>query len=126
MRCPKCNAEMEDGREVCSRCGCEAAPEVKVLRPEERDGFQGLTLRQDGTEEDRSRYREDRSGDYEYRNEGPGHRVYVRQVSFGSGSSGWLTKLLMAAIVLFLLFVALPAALILMAVFSLFWWLFRR
>ena len=125
MRCPKCNEEMNDESSVCNRCSGEAA-EVKVLRPDERDDFKGLTIQQDSGSTAEPGNREGSPGNYEYRSEGPGHRVYVRQVSFGSQPFGFLTKLVIAAMILFFIFVALPVALLLMVIFSLVWWLFRR
>ena len=125
MRCPKCNEEMNDESSVCNRCSGEAA-EVKVLRPDERDDFKGLTIQQDSGSTAEPGNREGSPGNYEYRSEGPGHRVYVRQVSFGSQPFGFLTKLVIAAMILFFIFVALPVALVLMVIFSLVWWLFRR
>ena len=125
MRCPTCNEEMNDENSVCNRCSGEAA-EVKVLRPDERDDFRGLTIQQDSGSTAEPENREGSPGNYEYRSEGPGHRVYVRQVSFGSQPFGFLTKLVIAAMILFFIFVALPVALLLMVIFSLVWWLFRR
>jgi len=128
MRCPKCNEEMDQTTSKCNRCENEVS-EVKVLQPDERDEFQGMTLQQGEEPTVRSDYKNDSPGNYEYRSEGPSHRVYVRQVSFGSGGSrpfGFLTKLIVAALILFFVFVALPVALVLMAVFSLIWWLLRR
>ena len=124
MKCPKCGAEMETDDSICSRCAAETS-EVKVLRPDERDDFNGLTIQQGGESDNATGFREETPGNYEYRSEGPGHRVYVRQVSFGS-HMGFLTKLLILAIILFLVFVALPVALIVLAVSSLIWWLVKR
>ena len=39
---------------------------------------------------------------------------------------GLLTKLLIVAVVLFLIFVALPVALLVVAISSLIWWLVKR
>ena len=125
MRCPQCNEELSGTGVDCDRCGNKAV-EVKVLRPDERDDFQGLTLQQGEDVSGRNGYATGQSGDYEYRSEGPGHRVYVRQVSLGSKPFGFLTKLIVVALILFFVFIALPVALILMAVFSLVWWLMRR
>ena len=116
---------MNDENSVCNRCSGKAA-EVKVLRPDERDDFRGLTIQQDSGSTAEPENREGSPGNYEYRSEGPGHRVYVRQVSFGSQPFGFLTKLVIAAMILFFIFVALPVALLLMVIFSLVWWLFRR
>ena len=125
MRCPQCNEELSGTGVDCDRCGNKAV-EVKVLRPDERDDFQGLTLQQGEDVSGRNGYAAGQSGDYDYRSEGPGHRVYVRQVSLGSKPFGFLTKLIVVALILFFVFIALPVALILMAVFSLVWWLMRR
>ena len=116
---------MNDSSSFCNRCSGDA-PEVKVLRPDERDDFKGLTIQQDSGSTEESGNRQGDSVNYEYRSEGPGHRVYVRQVSFGSQPFGFLTKLVIAAMILFFIFVALPVALLLMVIFSLVWWLFRR
>jgi hypothetical protein len=115
---------METDSSICSRCAAETG-EVKVLRPDERDDFNGLTIQQGGESENATGFKEETPGNYEYRSEGPGHRVYVRQVSFGS-HMGFLTKLLIVAVILFLVFVALPIALIVLAVSSLIWWLVKR
>jgi hypothetical protein len=125
MRCPQCNEELTGSDINCDRCGNKVV-EVKVLRPDERDDFQGLTLQQGEDVSGRNGYATGQSGDYEYRSEGPGHRVYVRQVSLGSKPFGFLTKLIVLALILFFVFIALPVAVILMAVFSLVWWLMRR
>lgn len=125
MRCPNCGAEMENDGGVCNRCAAEAT-EVKVLSPDERDDFTGMTIQQGGGAGDKTGFREEPSGNYEYRSEGPGHRVYVRQVSFGTHPVGLLTKLLVVAGILFLIFVALPVALLVVAVSSLLWWLVKR
>ena len=125
MRCPKCNEEMDEGSSNCRRCSLDDA-EVKVLRPDERDDFKGLTIQQGSDSADESGYRDGETETREYHSEGPGHRVYVRQVSFGSKPFGFLTKLVIAALILFFIFIALPVALVLMAVFSIVWWLIRR
>lgn len=126
MRCPKCGMEWDGNGSECSRCAA-AEPEITILSPDERDDFHGLTIQQGNEREPASDYPQwPADGNQEYHSEGPGHRVYVRQVSFGSNSMGILTKLVLAAIVLFLLFVALPLALLIMLISSILWWLFRR
>ena len=126
MRCPKCGGESDEVGSVCKRCAVRE-PEIKVLSPDERDDFNGLTIQQGNEREPGPDYPQwPADSSREYHSEGPGHRVYVRQVSFGSQSTGILTKLVVAAVVLFLLFVALPLALIIMVVSSVLWWLFRR
>ncbi len=125
MRCPKCNEEMDGVENLCRRCAGETS-EVQVLRPDERDDFKGLTIQQGPDASNQTGYQETDADNFEYRSEGPGHRVYVRQVSFGSQPFGFLTKLALAAMILFFIFVALPVALVMMAVFSIIWWLVRR
>lgn len=125
MQCPKCGGEAE-ANGFCKKC-VGGEPEIKVLNPEERDNFNGLTIQQGNEREPGPDYPQWPSdSNHEYRSEGPGHRVYVRQVSFGSQSTSLLTKLLIAAVMIFLLFVALPIALIIVVASSLLWWLFRR
>ena len=100
---------------------------MKVLSPDERDDFHGLTIQQGNEREPGPDYPQwPADSEHEYHSEGPGPRVYVRQVSFGSNSVGIPAKLVLAAVVLFLLFVALPVALIIMVISSVLWWLFRR
>ena len=125
MRCSQCNEELTTPGVDCPRCGNKVV-EVKVLRPDDRDDFPGLTIQPGEDAADRGSDKSGRTGDYAYRSDGPGQRVYVRQVSFGSRPFGFLTKLIIAALILFFVFVALPVALVLMGVFSLIWWLFRR
>ena len=126
MRCSKCGGEL-DAEGFCQSCTA-GEPEIKVLSPDERDDFHGLTLQQgdDPYKQQEHFQSEGQAGNYEYRSEGPGHRVYVRQVSWGSQSTSLLTKLAIAAVILFLLFVALPIALVIVAVSSVLWWLLRR
>ena len=125
MQCSKCGSET-DAAGFCKSCAGDE-PEIKVLSPDERDDFHGLTIQQGNEREPSPDYPQwPPDGNQEYRSEGPGHRVYVRQVSFGSNATSLLTKLVIAAVIVFLLFVALPIALVIVAVSSLLWWLFRR
>lgn len=120
MRCAKCGEAIIGSEEKCKICeGLEQ--DIRVLSPDERDRFKGLTIQQ-GQETPSD---PDRDGSYEYRNEGPGHRVYVRQVSFGSSSMGWIAKLLLLLFFLFVLFIALPVALVSIAIVII-WLMIRR
>ena len=126
MRCQKCGGEFDGVGPECSKCA-GGEPEVKVLSPDERDDFHGVTIQQGNEKETGPDYPQwPADSSHEPYSEGPGPRVYVKQVFFGSRSSGLLTKLVFAAVVLFLLFVALPLALIVMVVSSVLWWLFKR
>lgn len=115
MRCNGCGHESDE--EVCPVCGQDNrdASRVTVLPRDEKDDFDGITI--DQGEGDRSDY-------YQQQYDRPGFgRVYIRQVNMGGG--GLLSKLLIAAVFLFILFVALPVAVLLMLIGTVIW-LFRR
>lgn len=48
MKCSFCGKELERGTQECPYCHCSIEAEVQVLRPEERDTFDGVTIEQDG------------------------------------------------------------------------------
>jgi hypothetical protein len=114
MLCANCAKEIGPGEKECPNCG-QPQGEVKVLTREERENFQGITLGDAPAEE----------GSYQYESRGPGHRIYVRQVSFGTGKSSFWTKLIIAAAVGVLIFVFLPLALLFMLAVTLIWTIFR-
>jgi hypothetical protein len=121
MRCQKCGGETAENELICGVCNT-AENEIRVLSPNERDHFKGMTIQQ-GEEASADSGRG--GADYEYSSEGPGHKVYVRQVSFGSSSMGLFAKLALVLFFLFFVFVALPLALIAMAI-AVIWWMIRR
>ena len=47
MKCSFCGKELERGTQECPYCHCSIEAEVQVLRPEERDTFDGVTIEQD-------------------------------------------------------------------------------
>lgn len=51
MKCSFCGKELERGTQECPYCHCRIEAEVQVLRPEERDTFDGVTIEQDGNSE---------------------------------------------------------------------------
>jgi hypothetical protein len=118
MRCPHCGAEPDS---LTGKCDCreaEAEAEVKILTPEEREGFHGVTI------DDRPAER----NNHEYSNSS-GQRIYVRQVTFGSGGGGLWTKLVMLAVFAAFIFVFLPVLLFFVAAAGLglvLWLFFRR
>lgn len=107
MHCSKCNQELDETGK-CSYCEAQEAETVRVLTPEERAGYQGVTI---DTANDNDQAGEQRT---HYNNNSYQH-IYVKNISTISSSS-WLSKILIilvvAAIASFLLFVALPVALI--------------
>lgn len=117
MRCLECGTEYQPGQEQCSVCKA-SLNQVKVMTPEEREQFGGMTIEQQDSE------RKDRFQGYSQNK----NRVYFRQVSFGSGSSmGFLTKLIIGAgIAALVMFVALPLMLMFAAAAIFAWFFFRR
>lgn len=105
MRCT-CGAEVEPGKEKCAQCQSLEA-KVQLLTPEERQHFQGVTIDQEGESA------EEHSGSSGFHS---GSRIYVKQVSFGSGTSLIVKLLIGAAIASLVVFIAMPLALMLLAV----------
>ncbi|MDR3564561.1 MAG: hypothetical protein P4N59_24450 [Negativicutes bacterium] len=114
MRCTNCGRELAPQETECIECR-QPSREVQVLTREERENFQGVTLDNEPAEKNY----------YEYQSSGPSHRVYVRQVNFGSGKMGFWTKLLIGAAFAFLIFFLLPMMLFFIAAVSLIWIIIR-
>ncbi len=110
MRCPNCNQEVNNGG-TCPYCETPLN-QVKVLSPQERENFEGITIEQDDQHEQQEQYRQ--HGNY---------RVYVKHVS--SDSVSILTKVLLAVVVAFFLFVALPMTIVIIGSIAVIWWLYR-
>ncbi len=97
MYCENCGNEIRPGEAECSRCH-SAEDQVKILTTEEKRDFQGMTIEAS-----------DAAGQEHYQHgeePRPQRSSYFKVVSFG-GTSLW-TKLFVAGIFLFLIFVALP------------------
>lgn len=90
MKCTKCGAETGGENEYCQTC----QPSVRVLSPEERENFDGLTIQEESEDQD---YWEQ-----------PEHErnVYVRHINLAP--KGVLGLIIMAIIFLGLMVVALP------------------
>lgn len=112
MKCYRCGYELdESGR--CTHCD-EAAGNspVRILSREEQASYDGITIDEmpEGASDDGSRA---------YRRPGTG-RIRYHQVHLGFGRKNWLNwvvgAILVAAVLGFLFFVALPLFLVLAAV----------
>ena len=105
MKCSFCGKELERGTHECPYCHCSIEAEVQVLRPEERDTFDGVTIEQDGNAEGGTRVEDMRTERraYEQNNGGPQIRVH----SFGCGSGILMTLLILGGI-LAIFFFLLP------------------
>lgn len=113
MKCSFCGKELERGTQECPYCHCRIEAEVQVLRPEERDTFDGVTIEQDGSTENAARMEEastERRA-YEQNTGGPQIRVH----SFGCGSGILMTLLILGGI-LAIFFFLLPTFLIFAAI----------
>jgi hypothetical protein len=96
MQCERCGAAIPDGGTTCPECGYSFNT-VEVLTPEEREGFQGITIESPSSKAGRA--------DYSY--DDPQKGVYVRWFNFNSDRGGLLNRIftgLTIAAVLFLLF----------------------
>lgn len=109
MRCSKCNQEIDNTVDICPICGTTVQENIRVLTPEEKVGYHGVTIDSENNQKEES----SKSNSYQYSS--PNGKIYVKNLNFGQGGN-WLTKvaimLIIAAIAGFLLFVALPVALI--------------
>lgn len=112
MKCPTCGHEIGPQEAECPYCR-EDGGEVKVLTPAERESFRGVTV-DSGTAEEGDR----RQSGYEE----PRQRIYVRHVSFGSGTS-LLTKLIILAVVGVVVFIVLPVFFLFFAAAGIVWFI---
>ncbi|HMM23015.1 MAG TPA: hypothetical protein PKA10_20090 [Selenomonadales bacterium] len=118
MKCAICGREL--GREEkCPSCRPEPAQEVQILTPEEQEeDFRGMPLDNEAAK------RAEQEEGYRYDGREPRQRIYVRQISFGSGMGIW-TKLLIMLVLGVLVFVVLPLAFFVIAGVSLAWLILR-
>jgi len=103
MHCSKCNYDLDENGK-CSHC--ENTAKVHVMSREESAAYHGVTIDDSAAEEQKARSA--------YRQRNSYGKIYMKNI--GLGSSSWLVKLsiflILAAIAVFVLFVALPVALI--------------
>lgn len=106
MRCVKCNQELDEKTGKCSQCGEMMTENIRVLTPEEKSHYHGVTI-------DTGDNREENINQ-QYYQERENQRVYVRSVNLNQPS--WISKiaifLIIAAIAAFIVFIALPVVLI--------------
>ena len=107
MKCSFCGKELERGTQECPYCHCSIEAEVQVLRPEERDTFDGVTIEQDGNAEGGTRVEDMRTERRAYEQ--------IRVHSFGCGSGILMTLLILGGI-LAIFFFLLPTFLIFAAI----------
>jgi hypothetical protein len=106
---------VENQESHCPQCGYSQA-NVTVLTPQARQEFQGITLDENGTEEQPTSF---------YEMPGSQQRIFVRQVNFGTGQVGLGTKLFMAAVVGVVIFFVLPVTLLFLGLAGAIWMLGR-
>ena len=103
-------SHQEDGRKT--------ADDAIVLAPQERDGFSGVTIEENGGEKEQ---RANESGDRQYYRGSSGARGYARTVSVGSGLSGIISWLVILGIIFFVL----PAFFLFGAAIAIIWFVLK-
>lgn len=115
MRCFKCQKEFDSDSAVCPYCGYQVESDVRILTPEEKEKYDGITIESDG-----NAYKE---SDEPQRQKG--RKIYVRQIRMGR--TGWGSKLalyfLLAAVVALFIFFIIPTALVAVGVGVLIWFI---
>ena len=110
MRCVKCDQEIDEKTGRCNQCGETMSENIRVLTPEEKSHYNGVTIDTNDNHEDSRGENINR----QYYQERPNQRVYVKNVNLNQ--SNWLAKvaifLIIAAIAAFMVFIALPIVLI--------------
>lgn len=96
MKCSFCGKELERGTQECPYCHCRIEAEVQVLRPEERDTFDGVTIEQDGNSESGTRVEDAKAERRTYGQSTAGPQIRVH--SFGCGSGILMTLLILGGI----------------------------
>lgn len=108
MQCSKCGTQFEGDSQFCPNC----QPAVRVLTPEERENFEGMTIQD-------TEYRGNGDRDYS----GTGRRVYVKHIQLGPG--GLLGRIILGLVVAGLIVVALPFMIFILGAALLGWMLTR-
>lgn len=122
MRCERCGSEMNsEGK--CPVCDASGASEnkVRVLTPDEKINYDGVTIEEPGSYDENSGPRQDIR--FERTSSGP----RIHYMRFGSGSplmrKIWLF-LIIAGILAFIFFIALPVAVVGLVIAAAVWLFF--
>ncbi|MGE4589107.1 MAG: hypothetical protein AB7E34_05980 [Acidaminococcaceae bacterium] len=120
MVCKKCGFEYEDNLRECPNCQTPNEPEeTKVLNADERDTFKGITIDEAGETENKSYS----SSEDKTENIFKGTHVYHTSVS--TGHFGFIWQLLFLIVVAGIVFVLLPAFLLVFMAMAAFYLLLR-
>ncbi len=129
MRCTKCGHEMDD-RGYCSYCGWREEPQVRVMSSEEKHQYDGITIDEDMDSSGRETEVKDEKNSYEQvRFTRPrtdsGQHIFVKNFNLDRFGGNWAMKiallLLVSAVIAFVVFIALPVALIGIAIGAVVW-----
>ena len=121
MICKKCGFEFVEGLKECPNCQTPNEPaEVKVLLPDERDTFEGVTI-EETTSEKSEEYRVYNNDKAESSQRGT--HVYHSSVTFGG--LGFLWQILILLVVAGIIFVLLPTFLLIFMVMAAFYFILR-
>jgi len=121
MICKKCSFEYVDNLKECPNCQAPNEPEdAKVLNADERDTFKGITIDEaEGTESAGS------SSSCEDKNEDVFKGTHVYHTSVSVGSFGFIWQLLFLILVAGIVFILLPAFLLVFMAIAAFYLLLR-
>ena len=123
MKCDFCGREVNSGTTECPYCHYQFKIDAKVLSPNERDTFDGVTIEEDGSSSSSAsprRAKEEQNREYQQGNRTYGQRQQngfggIRVHQFGCGSGILMTLLILGGI-LALFFFLLPTFLVFAAI----------